>query len=67
MDPSPETYWIEGGVSIDIRPTTPGRPPIVSVYRDPFDGPEPVKAYLVFDVSVLDRAAVLQIQDLVVR
>ncbi|MBA2718643.1 MAG: hypothetical protein H0U52_05255 [Chloroflexi bacterium] len=67
VDPSPETFWIEGGVSILLRPTTPGRPPILSVYRDPFDGPEPVKVYLVFDLSVLDRAAVLQIRDIVVR
>ncbi|MBA2718016.1 MAG: hypothetical protein H0U52_02060 [Chloroflexi bacterium] len=66
-DTRPTTLWIDDGVAIDVRSDISGRPPIGSVYRDPYDGPEPVKVYLVFDVVELKPGAVLQVRDLVVR
>lgn len=66
-DTRPTTFWIDDGVAIDVRSDISGRPPIGSVYRDPYDGPEPVKVYLIFDVVELKPGAVLQVRDLVVR
>jgi len=43
-------------------------PAIESIYRDPYDGPQPVNVYLVFDVVELDSpGAILEIRDLIVR
>ena len=50
-----------------MRPVDPARPPIGSIYREPFDGVEPVKVFLVFDVTELTSAAVLQVRDIVVE
>ncbi len=66
-DTRPTAFWIDDGVAIDVRSDIGGRPPIGSVYRDPYDGPEPVKVYLIFDVVELKPGAVLQVRDLVVR
>ena len=66
-DPSPETFWIAPFIEIDVRPVDPARPPIGSVYRDPFDGVEPVKVFLVFDVTELKSASVLQVRNLLVE
>jgi hypothetical protein len=66
-NPAPSDFWIDEGVRLEVRPTVAGRPPIGSIYRDPFDGPEPVTVVLVFDVTDLDAPAVLQVRDIVVR
>jgi hypothetical protein len=66
-DRTPQTFWIDGGVRLDVRPDIAGRPPIGSVYRDPFDGPEAVTIFLVFDVTQLDALSVLHVRDVVVR
>jgi len=67
VDPSPTSYWIENGIRIEVRSDVPGRPPIGSVYRDPFDGVEPVHVFLVFDAVDVQTGAVLELRDLVVR
>jgi hypothetical protein len=66
-DSRPTTFWIDSGIRIDVRPDVAGRPPIGNIYRDPFDGPEPVHVYLVFDASDVQPGATLEIRDLVVR
>jgi hypothetical protein len=66
-DDSPDSFWIDDGVLLEIRPEIAGRPPVGSIYRDPFDGPEPVTVFLVFEVTDLDSPSVLQIIDVVVR
>lgn len=67
VDPRPTAYWIDTGIRLEVRPDIAGRPPIGSVYRDPFDGPEPVHAFLVFDVVEREEGAVLVVTDVVVR
>jgi hypothetical protein len=66
-EPNPETFWIAERIHIDVRPVDPGRPPVGSVYREAFDGVEPVKVFLVFDVTELKSPSVLQVRDLVVE
>jgi hypothetical protein len=66
-DPNPETFWIAEQIEIDVRPVDPARPPIHSIYREPFDGVEPVKIFLVFDVTELKSDSVLQVRDIVVE
>jgi hypothetical protein len=68
----PITWWIDGGVSIVVRPGKPcvgdRCPSIESIYHAPFHGPQPVNVYLVFDVSELDVVgSVLEVRNLVVR
>jgi len=41
VDRQPDRYWIDDGVHLQVKPEIAGRPPIGSIYRDPFDGPEP--------------------------
>jgi hypothetical protein len=67
VDKSPTAFWVPTDVSLEVRPAVPGRPSLVSIYRDPFDGPEPVSIFLVFDVSMLHPPAVLQVREIVVR
>jgi hypothetical protein len=62
-----DTFWIDEGVLLEVRPDIAGRPWIGSVYRDPFDGPEPVTVYLSFEVTDLDAASVLRVRDVIVR
>lgn len=66
-EPNPETYWIADGIRLDVRPADPTRPPVGSVYREGFDGVEPVKVFLTFDVTELKSPSVLQVRDLVVE
>jgi hypothetical protein len=66
-EPNPETFWIADGISLDVRPVDPTRPPVGSVYRDPFDGVEPVEVFLVFNVTELKSDSILQVRDLVVE
>ncbi len=67
VDRRPDSFWIDGGVHLEVRPDIAGRPPIGSIYRDLFDGPEPVTIFLVFEVTDLDSPSVLQVRDIVVR
>jgi hypothetical protein len=66
-NPAPEDFWIDDGVLLQVRPDLSGRPPVGSVYRDPYDGPEPVTIFLVFTVTDLDAPSVLQVRDVIVR
>jgi hypothetical protein len=66
-DSRPTAFWIDEGVFLDVRSDVDGRPFVGSVYRDAFDGPEPVTLVLSFDVSRLDEPSVLQIRNIVVR
>jgi hypothetical protein len=65
-DRSPDTFWMESA-GLQVRPDIPGRPQVGSIYRDPFDGPEPVTVFLIFDLTSLDSPSVLQVRDIVVR
>jgi hypothetical protein len=66
-DHTPDTFWIDGGIRLDVRPDIAGRPTIGSIYRDPFVGEEPVTIFLVFEVTQLDSPSVLHVRDVVVR
>ena len=66
-DPRPTSYWINTGVFLDVRSDVEGRPFVGSIYRDPFDGLEPVTIYLVFEVNHLEGPSVLQVRDVIVR
>jgi hypothetical protein len=71
-DPRPTGYWIDNGITIEVRPVPPcpgGCPvSIESIYHQPFHGPQPVRVYLVFDVVELNvPGTVLEIRNLVVR
>jgi hypothetical protein len=63
----PSSFWVEGGVRLEVRPEDPARPPIYSRYREPFDGVEPVRVFLVFEVTELTPGAVLRVRDIVVE
>ncbi len=65
-DSRPTAFWIRDGIRLEVRTTLPGRPPVGSIYRDPFDGVEPVTVVLVFDVSQTTPGAVLQVRDIAV-
>jgi hypothetical protein len=66
-DTSPTDFWVQGGIWLDVRPTVAGRPPVGSVYREPFDGTEPVDVFLVFEVTETSPGAVLRVRNLVVE
>jgi len=65
-DPSPENYWLEF-INLEVRSDAPGRPPVNTVYRDPYDGPEPVSIYVVFEVTEYWAPSKLVVRNLVVR
>ena len=62
----PDDFWIENAVLV-FEPVDPSRPPIGSIFREPFDGVEQVRVTLVFDVTELDPGAVLQVRDILVE
>jgi hypothetical protein len=66
-DVRPTTFWITGGIRVDVRSTVAGRPPVGSIYREAFKGSEPVDVFLVFEVSETSPGAVLQVRELVVQ
>ncbi len=66
VDPRPTTFWIQGAQLV-IEPVDPARPRIGSIYREPFDGVEPVRVTLEFDVTEVSPGAVLQVRDIVVE
>ncbi len=58
---------IEGGVHLEIRSMVDGKP-IFNIYEHGWrEGPEPVEAFLIFDVFRFDPGATLSIRDVVVR
>ena len=67
VDVRPTTFWITGGIALDVRSTVPGRPPMGSVYREGFAGSEPVDIFLVFNVTETSPGAVLQVRELIVQ
>jgi hypothetical protein len=66
-DTRPTKFWIDDGIRLEVRPTEPGRPPVGSIYRDPYDGVEQVRVFLVFEVVETSPGAVLQVRDILVR
>ncbi len=66
VDPRPTSFWIRDARLV-IEPVDPKRPPVGSVFREPFDGVESVRVRLVFDVTELSPGAVLQVRDIVVE
>jgi len=66
-EPQPTDYWIDTYIRIEVRPDIAERPVIGSVFRDPFDGPEPVHVFLVFDVVEFQPGAVLRLTDIEIR
>ena len=67
VDPAPIDFWIDDGILLEVAPEIPGRPDLFSIYRDPYDGPEPVRVFLVFEVTELISPSVLEVRDIVVR
>jgi hypothetical protein len=66
LDERPETFWIRDARLV-IEPVDPRRPPVGSIYRDPYDGVEAVRVFLVFEVTELTPGAVLQVRDIVIE
>jgi hypothetical protein len=66
VDERPKSFWIRDGRLV-IVPVDQTRPPIGSIYREPFDGVEPVRVTLVFEVTEVSPGAVLQVRDIVVE
>ena len=66
VDERPKSFWIRDARLV-IVPVDPTRPPIGSIYREPFDGVEPVLVTLVFEVTEVSPGAVLQVRDIVVE
>jgi hypothetical protein len=66
VDDRPATFWITNAV-LRVASMIDGRPPVGSIYRAPYVGPEPVAALLVFDVTEFESAGILQVRDIVVR
>jgi hypothetical protein len=66
-DTRPTEFWIHQGIRIEVRPNEAGRPPIGSIYRDPYDGVEPATVFLVFEVVETSPGAVLEVRDILVR
>jgi hypothetical protein len=65
-DERPTSFWIRDARLV-VEPLDPKRPPVGSIYRDPFDGIEPVRVTLVFNVVEAGPGAVLQVRDIVVE
>jgi len=65
-DERPTSFWIEGAQLV-IEPADPARPPIGSIFRDPFDGVERARVFLDFDVTEFTPGAILQVRDIVVE
>jgi hypothetical protein len=66
VDERPEGYWIRDAQLL-VEPVDPKRPPIGNLYREPFEGVEPVRVVLEFTVSELSPGSVFQVRDIVVE
>jgi hypothetical protein len=65
-DNQPTDFWLRGPVILHVEPTDPSRPPVGSRYREPFDGVESVRVFLVFEIMEFSPGALLQVRDIVV-
>jgi hypothetical protein len=65
-DRGPDNYWIDFLI-LAVESEVPGREPVGSIYREPFDGPEPVSVSVVFEVTELFEEDVLVLDDILVR
>jgi hypothetical protein len=65
-DEHPTNFWLRDA-DLVIEPVDPTRPPIGSIFRDPFDGVEQVRVSLQFDVTELSPGAILQVRDILVE
>jgi hypothetical protein len=66
VDERPEDFWIRDARLI-VEPMDPTRPMIGNRYRQPFDGVEPVRVIIEFDVTEFSPGAVLHVRDIVVE
>ena len=66
-NPSPDDFWIDGGIRLEVRSVDRPDMPFGSRYREPFEGVERAKVFLVFQVSEASPGAVLEVRDIVVR
>ena len=66
LDEHPTNFWLRDATLV-IEPVDPTRPPIGSIFRDPYDGVEQVRVSIKFDVTELSPGAVLQVRDIVVE
>jgi hypothetical protein len=66
-DDRPTDWWADDGIGLVVEPVDPGRPPIGSRFREPFDGVEPVRVVLRFTIVETAPGAVLRIRNVVVR
>ena len=66
VDPRPTAFWADS-VRLEVHPDDPDRPPVGSIYREPFDGPEPVTVLVVVEVTEFEEPSTLQLRDIVVR
>jgi len=66
VDDHPTAFWLDGA-RVEVRPDTDGRPPVGSIYREPFDGLEPVTVYFVFEVTRFAEPGIVQVRDIEVR
>jgi hypothetical protein len=62
----PDDYWL-GHVALVVESDIPDRDPAGNIYREPYDGPEPMTVWLVFDVTELFKPSIVQVRDIVVR
>ena len=65
VDRSPTGFWADS-VRLEVHPDDPDRPPVGSIYREPFDGPEPVTVLVVVEVTEFEEPSTLQLRDIVV-
>lgn len=65
-DETPDTYWFPH-LSMHLESDVPGRGSAGSIYRDPFEGPEPVTVFVRFDVMEMRAPGVVRLRDIVVR
>lgn len=66
VDDQPTSFWLEQAW-LEVRPDFASRPPVGNVYREPYDGLEPVTVYFVFDVTRFAEPGVVQIRNVVVH
>ncbi len=66
VDRLPEDYWSDH-IGLAVRSDVPGREPAGNIYREPFDGPEPMTVFVVFEVTELIEPSVVQLRNIVVR
>ncbi len=66
VDAAPEDYWL-GYLAVVVESDIPGRDPAGNIYREPFDGPEPMTVFVVVEVTELFEPSVVELRNIVVR